>query len=119
MRSALREDVFRLHAQICGALADPRRVLILMVLRSEPKTVGEIAAAISASQPMTSRHLAVLRDKGLVRATREGSYVRYSVTDTRVLSAIDLLLEVLASQLDQQGARGSAARRLTARLTGS
>lgn len=112
MRTATREEVFRLHAEICGALADPRRVLILMELRQGPKTVGQIAEAIAASQPMTSRHLAVLREKQLVLATREGSFVRYRLVDERVLIAVDTLLDVLASQLTRQGARGDAVRRL-------
>jgi len=112
MNTASREDVFRLHAQICKALADPSRVLILVELRRGPKTVGEIAEAIGASQPMTSRPLGVLRDKGLLQATRHGTFVRYSLTDRRILAAIDLLLDVLAAQLTRQGARGNTARRL-------
>jgi DNA-binding transcriptional ArsR family regulator len=112
MRTTTREDVFRLHAEICGALAEPRRVLILMELRHGPRAVGEIAKAVAASQPMTSRHLAILREKQLVVATREGSFVRYSLADERVLTAIDILLDVLASQLARQGARGDAVRRL-------
>lgn len=112
MNSAAREDVFRLHAQICRALADPRRLLILVELREGPRTVGEIAAAIASSQPMTSRHLAVLREKGLLEAEREGAFVRYGVADRRILTAIDILLDVLGSQLTRQSARGSAVRRL-------
>lgn len=112
MNSAAREDVFRLHAQICKALADPRRLLILVELRQRPKTVGEIAAAIASSQPMTSRHLAVLREKGLLEAEREGTFVRYRLTDRRILAAIDILLDVLSSQLARQSARGNAVRRL-------
>ena len=112
MERATRDEIFRLHAQICGALADPNRLFILVELRHRARTVGELARAIGASQPLTSRHLGILREKGIVRAEREGSFVRYSLTDRRVLAAIDLLLDVLAAQLRRQGARGDAARRL-------
>lgn len=112
MNSAARAEAFRLHAQICRALADPRRLLILVELRHGPKTVGQIAAAIVSSQPMTSRHLAVLREKGLLEARREGTFVRYSLADRRILTAIDILLDVLASQLTRQSARGTVVRRL-------
>ena len=112
MEKATRDEVFQLHAQICRALADPSRLLIIVELRDRPRTVGELARAIGASQPLASRHLGILREKGLVRAERDGSYVRYSLTDHRVLRAIDLLLEVLAAQLRRQGARGDVARRL-------
>ncbi len=112
MATLARDDVFRLHAQICKALGDPNRLLILVELRSGPRTVGQISDAIGASQPLTSRHLAVLRDKGLVEAQRRGTFVRYSLTDRRILTAIDILLAVLASQLARQGAHGTTARRL-------
>ncbi len=61
---------------------------------------------------MTSRHLGVLRHKGLVVAEREGTHVRYALTDRRILDAIDTLLDVLATQLARQGAHVNAARRL-------
>ncbi|HEX9436855.1 MAG TPA: metalloregulator ArsR/SmtB family transcription factor [Candidatus Limnocylindria bacterium] len=107
-----RDEVFRLHAQICKALADPNRLLLIVQLRHRARTVGELSDAIGASQPLTSRHLGVLREKGIVKAERDGSFVRYSLADRRVLTAIDLLLDVLAGQLERQGARGSAVRRL-------
>ncbi len=112
MERTTREDVFQLHAQICRALADPSRLLIIVELRSRPRTVGELARAIGASQPLTSRHLGILREKGIVNAARDGAFVRYSLADRRILTAIDLLLEVLAAQLARQGARGGAVRRL-------
>jgi DNA-binding transcriptional ArsR family regulator len=112
MNRASRDEVLLLHAAICRALADPSRLLILLELRHHPRTVGELSRAIGASQPLTSRHLGVLREKGIVLAERDGSFVRYSVADRRVLTAIDLLLEVLAAQLKRQGAHSTAARRL-------
>ena len=116
MGRVTREEILDLHARICGALADPNRLLILVTLRERPRTVSELSRAIGASQPLTSRHLGVLREKGLVRAAREGSYVRYSLTDARVVTAIELLLDVLAAQLARQGVRGTAALRLRPRL---
>ncbi len=112
MERSTRDDVLRLHAQICRALADASRLLIILELRHRPRTVSELARAIGASQPLTSRHLGILREKGIVHAEREGSFVRYSLLDRRVVTAIDLLLNVLASELTRQGAKGSAARRL-------
>lgn len=112
MEKVTRDEVFRLHAQICKAIADPSRLWIIVELRNRPRTVGDLARAIGASQPMTSRHLAVLREKGIVRAERDGAFVRYSLADRRVLTAIDLLLDVLTTQLARQGARSTAARRL-------
>jgi DNA-binding transcriptional ArsR family regulator len=54
----------------------------------------------------------VLRQKGIVVAERDGSFVRYSLADRRILGAIDTLLDVLATQLARQGAHMTAARRM-------
>ena len=104
--------MFRLHAQFCKALGDANRLLIIVALRDRARTVGEISGAIGAGQSLTSRHLAVLREKGLVRAERDGNFVRYSLADRRILSAIELLLDVLAVQLERQGTHSTVARRL-------
>lgn len=107
-----RQEIFRLHAQFCKALADPNRLLLLVELRHAQRTVGELSTAIGASQSLTSRHLGVLRQKGIVIAERDGTYVRYSLADRRILGAIDTLLDVLATQVARQGAQMTAARRL-------
>lgn len=107
-----RREVFRLHAQICKALADPSRLLIIVELRQRKRTVGELSRAIGASQSLTSRHLAILRNKGVVVAERDGPYVRYALADRRILTAIDILLEVLASQLDRGRVHGRVVRSL-------
>ncbi|GAB4003029.1 metalloregulator ArsR/SmtB family transcription factor [Glycomyces albus] len=48
-------------------LALPVRRDIVERLRREPKTVGELASELGLSQPLTSKHLRVLRDSGFVR----------------------------------------------------
>ncbi len=112
VRKATRDEVFRLHASFCKALGDANRLLIIVELQDGARTVNEIARSIGASQPLTSRHLAVLREKGLVAARRDGNFVRYGLVDRRVLSAIEILLDVLAMQLERQGSRSRIARRL-------
>ena len=61
------------------ALADDTRRAILGLLRSGPLTSGEIADRFDSSWPTISRHLAVLRDAGLVAAERQGQEVRYEL----------------------------------------
>lgn len=64
------------------ALADPTRRAILDLLRERSRTSGEIADAFSSSWPTISRHLAVLRDAGLITAEREGQFIRYELNTT-------------------------------------
>jgi DNA-binding transcriptional ArsR family regulator len=61
------------------ALAEPRRVEILRLLRSGPRAVGELAEGVDVSQQAASQHLAVLSKAGLVVARREGTRHLYSI----------------------------------------
>ena len=99
---SLTQEITALHAGICSALADPNRILILYALNEKPINVGDLARDLGLSQPTTSRHLILLRERGLVLAQREGQTVVYSLTDQRVIQALDLLRAVLASKLKSQ-----------------
>jgi DNA-binding transcriptional ArsR family regulator len=95
MDERLKEEIEELHAGICSALADPKRIMILYVLQRGPKNVSRLAREINAPQPTTSRHLKVLRDRGMVHTHRDGTKVVYSLADEKLITAIDLLREVL------------------------
>ena len=101
---ALTEEITALHAGICSALADPRRILILYALNDKPSNVSDIAEALGISQPTASRHLNMLRERGLVTAKREGQSVVNTLADNRIIQALDLLRQVLASNLQSQAA---------------
>jgi DNA-binding transcriptional ArsR family regulator len=102
MTRPLESEIRELHAQICQALADPTRILLLYALVDSPKNVGELAEELSLSQPNVSRHLKVLRERGMATATREGANVVYSLADKRVIKALDLMRGMLADQLAQR-----------------
>ena len=61
------------------ALADPTRREILRLLRTGPRTSGEIAGQFGSSWPTISRHLAVLREADLVAAERRGQEIYYEL----------------------------------------
>jgi ArsR family transcriptional regulator len=95
----VRNEIYELHARLCKALADPKRLLIINALRDGQKSVGELTQELELSQSNVSQHLAVLRERGVVRASREGNNVFYSLRDAKVVKALDLLREVMAAQL--------------------
>ena len=68
--------------QVFRALADETRRGVLRLLRDGPLTSGEIASRFDSSWPTISRHLAVLRDAGLVATTRDGQEIRYELNTT-------------------------------------
>ena len=74
------------------ALADPTRREILAMLRERPLASGEIASAFASSWPTISRHLAVLREAGLIVAERDGQHIRYELNTSVVEEVVQHLL---------------------------
>jgi DNA-binding transcriptional ArsR family regulator len=71
-RAATTSDVF-------NAVAEPRRRDILNFLALQERPVNEIVLALGMEQPSVSKHLAVLKDVGLVAARRDGRNMLYRV----------------------------------------
>jgi len=98
----LAQEVSNLHADMCSALADSTRLLLLYALNEQPRNVTELATELNLPQPTISRHLKVLRERGLVQAARQGVNVQYSLTDRRLIEALDLLRAVMRSRIHYQ-----------------
>ena len=95
----LAQEVSQLEANLCFALADPTRILILYALDEQPRNVTELTNELGITQPTTSRHLKILRDRGLVNTTRQGVSITYHLTDKRLIQALDLLRSVLRDHI--------------------
>jgi DNA-binding transcriptional ArsR family regulator len=95
----LAQEVSQLEANLCFALADPTRILILYALDEQPRNVTELTNELGITQPTTSRHLKILRDRGLVNTTRQGVSITYQLTDRRLIQALDLLRSVLRDHI--------------------
>ena len=67
--------------QLFKILSDETRFAIVMLLRESGELcVCDICAAISESQPKVSRHMAILREAGLVLDRREGKWIHYRLS---------------------------------------
>jgi ArsR family transcriptional regulator len=108
MTKELEQEVNQLHAEICAGLADPKRILILYALAEKPRNVTELVEDLDLNQPLVSRHLKVLRERGMVIANRMGASIEYSLSDGRLIQALDLLRSVLASKLRTQAELASS-----------
>jgi ArsR family transcriptional regulator len=97
--ATLRQEISQLEANFCAALSDPTRLLILYALNEGPYNVTELTIMLGANQPTVSRHLKILRERGLVRATRQGTMVTYELTDPRLIQALDLLRSIMRDHL--------------------
>jgi len=102
MNSPSLDELTLLHANICQALGDPKRILILFALSEQPHHVTALAEELGMPQPTVSRHLGVLRDRGLVQTERNGTAVIYSLTDARIIEVLNTMRQILRDVLEQQ-----------------
>ena len=77
-------------AELFATLSDPARLSILHCLRNGAHSVGEIQQSCRLKQANTSKHLRVLREAGLVSPQREGTTVRYAISEPLIFGLCDL-----------------------------
>ena len=98
----LLQEITQLEANFCAALSDPNRLLILYALNESPRNVTDLANDLGLNQPTASRHLKVLRERGLVDTVRTGTVITYRLADTRLIQALDLLRSVMRERIAYQ-----------------
>jgi ArsR family transcriptional regulator len=95
----LKQEISQLEADFCSALSDPTRILMLYSLSEAPRNVTELTQELGITQSNASRHLKVLRERGLVHTVRQGSTITYHLADQRLIQALDLLRTVMRERL--------------------
>src|SRR5450759_454311 len=71
------KPVFRMHAELCKALANEHRLAILYDLSQGEKCASDLAAEVGISVHLMSQHLRLLKERQLVRSRKEGQAVYY------------------------------------------
>ena len=99
------DELTLLHANICQALGDPRRILILYALAQRPRYVSALADDLVMPQPTVSRHLQLLRQRALVIAERDGAAVIYRLADERIIEVLDSMRLLLRDALARQSSK--------------
>src|SRR2546427_794295 len=87
-------DVSPRLLEITRAIADPLRLAVLHHLMGGPTSVSELMAVIGVEQSRLSNHLAVLRERNLVRSTRQGRQVIYELRDAAVGRLVESLGQI-------------------------
>ncbi len=103
-------ELWKMKAELCKTFSDPTRLMIINELRDGEKQVGDLAQTLQIPQAMVSRHLAILREKGVAAARREGTNIHYSLTNPGICEACDLMHDILLQQIARN-------RELAERLT--
>ena len=86
-----------LRPEFFKALCDPNRIAILIRLAQccEPCTVSQIAACCPINVSVVSRHLAMLRDAGILDARKQGKEVRYSVRYATLVTTLRSMADAI------------------------
>lgn len=99
MLSPQKIEIFKMQAEICKTLSDPKRLMIVHELREGELSVGQLGTRLELPQANVSQHLAILRKRGIVGTRREGTTVFYSLTSCKIGEACDMVRSVLSEQL--------------------
>jgi DNA-binding transcriptional ArsR family regulator len=95
----LPDDLAELIARRFRAIGEPMRIRLLDQLRDGEATVGELSAALAASQQNVSKHLAVLADAGILGRRKEGNRVYYRIVDEGVFALCEAVCGSVQEQL--------------------
>lgn len=89
------EEIFHLHAQLLKAIAHPRRLEIIHLLRNQKLCVSSMVEMLNLPQANISQHLQILRDSQMVKTEKNGKQIIYSLSHPNVIKASDLMRELL------------------------
>ena len=95
------ERLFELHAEVCKTLSNPVRLRIINELQAGEMTVGALAKKLDIRQAHVSQHLAILRQRGVVKTRRDGPNIYYGISNPKIVKACSLIREVLLEQLQK------------------
>ncbi len=96
------KEIYAIHAEICQALTHPTRLEIIDYLRAGEKTVSELVQAMDMPQSTISRHLRLMRKKGVVQTRRVGPNVYYRLSNENIIGAYDLIHQFVVDHFQAQ-----------------
>ena len=96
---SLPEPLIELIAARFRVIGEPMRIKLLDRLREGPSTVNELTEGLGASQQNVSKHLNVLHQAALVSRSKEGTAVRYAISDETVFALCELVCGGLRAQV--------------------
>lgn len=91
--------VFKIKADFLKSLAHPVRLEIIEYLKNKESSVGEMVKELGVEQSGISKHLAILRQAGIVSSRQEKVTVYYSIRDRDIFSLLRPIAEILRKKL--------------------
>ena len=99
MTEKYNHELFQLKADLCKTFADAKRLMIINELRDGEKSVGDICTSLGIGQSLVSRHLSILRQKGVVQTRRNGTTIYYKISDSQIFETCDMMHQILLNQI--------------------
>lgn len=98
-----KDDLYKQLSRIGKCLSSDKRLEILNLLSQGSKSVEKLAACTDMSIANVSRHLQILLEAKLVKFTKKGTYVIYSLADPAIVDFLSSLWRISEKQLPDIG----------------
>lgn len=96
-------EIFDIQSDLYKALANPKRLEIIHLLRAQELSVSEMLEMLGLPQPNLSQHLQILRELNVVLHRRNGKHIYYKLAHPDIIKASDLLRSILIEQHQGEG----------------
>ena len=100
-RAATDELIFKIKADFLKSLAHPVRLAVLEYLKKSEASVGQMVKDLGVEQSALSKHLAILRQSGILTTRHEKVTVFYSIRDQDIFLVLRPIAEILRKKLQE------------------
>ncbi len=94
--------IFEMQADACLAIANPKRLQILNLLKDGEMSVAKMTEEMGINKANLSQHLAVLRQKNILETRREGTTIYYRISNPKITEACTIMRSVLIEMLREK-----------------
>ena len=94
-----KELIFKIKSDFLKSTASPVRLAAIEHLKQGESSVGELVKALGVEQSSLSKHLAILRQAGILAARQEKVTVYYSIKDKDIFKVLRPISEMLRKKL--------------------
>jgi len=96
-------ETYEIHAEFCRVLANPKRLMVINLLKDKKLTVGELATALDLTVSNVSQHLKVMKNYQILSSEKVGHKVYYFLTDQRLVKTCEKIREIISDLYTKRG----------------
>ena len=90
-----KKEIYKLQANICQVLGNEKRIEIIELLKSNELSAGELREKMGIPKANLSQHLTIMKQRGILIDRREGVNIYYKIANLKVVTACQIMKEVL------------------------